>query len=344
MKHLKNILIIFVVSIVITFVFDFASGGINSDIKELLLNILYGFLIGGTLSLTGFITRFIFNRADTHANPVKTYIFVLISIFLYISIDVFAINSVWFSLVHEYTIAKLFSSTGFILTNILTIFIGIIIFFIIFSKSYMTQFVIKEKEAQKSKNEAIKFQYKALQTQVNPHFLFNSLNTLSSMISIEPQKAEDFVNHLSKLYRYVLENKENELVDISEEILFIKNYIVLQKYRFENNIIFDIEKSVNNIDGQIIPMSLQLLVENAIKHNIISDNKKLNITITIDENNFICVINNIQLKEAGADSFNIGIKNIEERYSFITEQRCVIENDNNNFKVKLPIIGSAEKL
>jgi len=338
MKHLKNILIILVVSIVITFVFDFASGGINSNIKGLLLNILYGFLIGGSLSLTGFITRFIFNRTDSQANPVKTYVFVLISIFLYISIDVFAINSVWFSIVHEYTIAKLFSSTGFILTNILTIFIGIIIFFIIFSKSYMTQFITKEKEAQNSKNEAVKFQYKALQAQVNPHFLFNSLNTLSSMITIEPQKAEDFVNHLSKLYRYVLDNKDNELVNITEEILYIKNYVVLQKYRFENNIIFEIEESVNSIYGKIIPMSLQLLVENAIKHNIVSDEKKLNIKITIDENNFICVINNIQLKEAGADSFNIGIKNIEERYSFITEHKCIIENNGESFMVKLPII------
>ena len=338
MKHLKNILIIFVISIIITFVFDYAFGGINSNIKGLLLNILYGFLIGGSLSLTGVITRFIIKKINIHANPVKTYVILLISIFVYIIIDVFAINSIWYSVTQGAEIKELYANNWFLLSNFITILIGLVIFFIILSKSYITQLIKTEKEVQAAKTEAVNFKYKTLQSQVNPHFLFNSLNTLSSMISIEPQKAEDFVNHLSKLYRYVLDNKEKELIQISDEVSFIKNYIVLQKYRFENNIIFEIEESVNNIDGQIIPMSLQLLVENAIKHNIVSDDKKLNIKITIDENNFICVINNIQLKEAGADSFNIGIKNIEERYSFITEQKCIIENNGESFMVKLPII------
>ena len=338
MKHLKNILIIFAISVAITFIFDFAFGEINSDIKGLLLNILYGFIIGGSLSLSGVVARFVVKKLDIQANPVKTYVILLISIFLYITIDVFAINSIWYNITQGYSFSEIFASTGFLLTNLLIILIGLVIFFIILSKTYITNLIATEKENQKAKSEAIKFQYKALQAQVNPHFLFNSLNTLSSMISIEPQKAEDFVNHLSKLYRYVLDNKDKELVNIGDEILFINNYIVLQKYRFEDNIIFDVEDSIKNIDGQIIPMSLQLLVENAIKHNIISDEQKLNIKISHNNDDYICVVNNINLKETGADSFKIGLENIKERYSFITDRKCILEENNGNFIVKLPIV------
>jgi sensor histidine kinase YesM len=339
MKHLKNVLIIFVVSIIITFIFDFTLSSDSPNIKGILLNILYGVTIGGTLSLTGFITRLIIKKIGFGDNPIKTYVILLILVFLYITIDVLAINLTWFSITQDYKIIDIITNTGFILTNLLTIFIGIIIFFIILSKSYITQLIKKEKDEQKAKNEVIKFQYKALQSQVNPHFLFNSLNTLSSMISIEPEKAEDFVNHLSKLYRYILENKDSELININDEILFIDNYIVLQKYRFSNNIIFEIDESVKNINGKIVPMSLQLLVENAIKHNIISEENKLKINITKDDENYICIINNINIKESGNDSFNIGIENIEKRYSYVSDKKCIFENNGKEYKVKIPIIN-----
>ena len=338
MKHLKNILIIFAISVVITFIFDFTFGGINSNIKGLLLNILYGALIGGSLSLSGVVARLVTKKMDIKQNPVKTYVVLLISIFLYITIDVFAINSIWYNVTQDYSFVQIFASTGFWISNLLIILIGLVIFFIILSKTYIANLIATEKESQSAKNEALKFQYKALQAQVNPHFLFNSLNTLSSMISIEPVKAEDFVNHLSKLYRYVLDNKDKELINISDEILFINNYIVLQKYRFEDNIIFEAEESIKSIDGQIIPMSLQLLVENAIKHNIISDEHKLKINISYDKDNYICVVNNINHKDTGADSFKIGLKNIEERYSFITDRKCIFEENNGSFVVKLPIV------
>ena len=338
MKHLKNIAIIFIISILITFIFDFSFGGVNTNLKSFLLNALYGLLIGGTLSLSGFVTRLIYKILDVKKNPVKSYVILLIGVFLYIIIDVFAINTIWYTLTQNHKVVELYSNTGFILTSILTILIGIVIFFILLSKSYIKQLIASEKEAQKAKTEALNFKYKTLQSQVNPHFLFNSLTTLSSMISIEPDKAEDFTNHLSKLYRYVLENKDIELIDIVDELMFIENYIVLQKYRFDNNIIFEIDDDVKKIKGQIIPMSLQLLVENAIKHNIVSEEHKLNIKIMHDKDNYICVTNNIKLKESGKDSFNIGLKNIEERYSFVTDNKCEFINDGAIFKVRIPIL------
>ena len=338
MKHLKNLAIIFVISIVITLIFDYSFGGISSDITALLLNMLYGLIIGGSLSLSGFVTRLIYKVIDIKKNPIKSFVILLVGVFAFIIIDVFAINTIWYVLTQNHEIAELYSNTGFIISSILTILIGIVIFFILLSRAYITRLIKSEEEAQKAKTEALDFKYKTLQSQVNPHFLFNSLNTLSSMISIEPEKAEDFTNHLSKLYRYVLENKDSELVSITDEVLFIENYIVLQKYRFDNNIIFEIDDDIKTLKGQIIPMSLQLLVENAIKHNIVSEQHKLNIKVTHDADNYICVINNIKFKESGKDSFNIGLKNIEDRYSFITDKKCEFTDDGKQFKVRIPIV------
>ncbi len=336
-KYIKNIIIVFVISIVITFIFDFAFGGTLSSLPELLLNILYGALIGGSLSLSGFVSRLVLKNSDISKNPIKTYTLLLITVSIFIITDVFTINSLWFYFTQNLSLAYIFTNTGFLLTSIITIFIGLTIFFIILSKNYVTKLNDANNEVSRIKQEADKSKFETLKSQINPHFLFNSLNTLSSLIYIDANKADEFTGMLSKIYRYILDHQDNELTTVNDEIEFINKYIYLQKIRFDNNFEVQIDDYSKHKDMMIVPLSLQILLENVFKHNIISDNIKIKISINFEQN-YIIIENNKVPKKDEQISHNVGINNIINRYKLICDKECIIENTDNIFKVKLPLI------
>ena len=180
-------------------------------------------------------------------------------------------------------------------------------------------------------------QFESLKNQIDPHFLFNSLNVLSSLIEENPENAQRFTTSLSKIYRYVLEQKDKELVSVAEELAFAKTYMNLLKMRFENSITYDIPSDFDNIDAKVVPLSLQLLLENTIKHNVVSEQKPLHIKIYI-ENNYLIVENNLQKKEVLQDRRGVGLQNIVNRYGLISERKMIIEENENYFKVKIPIL------
>ena len=180
-------------------------------------------------------------------------------------------------------------------------------------------------------------QFESLKNQIDPHFLFNSLNVLSSLIEENPDNAQRFTTSLSKIYRYVLEQKDKELVSVSEELTFAKTYMNLLKMRFENSITYDIPTDFNNEDAKVVPLSLQLLLENTIKHNVVSEQKPLHIKIYI-ENNYLIVENNLQKKEVLQDRRGVGLQNIVNRYGLISERKMLIEESTTFFKVKIPIL------
>ena len=180
-------------------------------------------------------------------------------------------------------------------------------------------------------------QFESLKNQIDPHFLFNSLNVLSSLIEENPDNAQRFTTSLSKIYRYVLEQKDKELVSVSEELTFAKTYMNLLKMRFENSITYDIPTDFNNEDAKVVPLSLQLLLENTIKHNVVSEQKPLYIKIYI-ENNYLIVENNLQKKEVLQDRRGVGLQNIVNRYGLISERKMLIEESATFFKVKIPIL------
>ena len=180
-------------------------------------------------------------------------------------------------------------------------------------------------------------QFESLKNQIDPHFLFNSLNVLSSLIEENPDNAQRFTTSLSKIYRYVLEQKDKELVSVSEELTFAKTYMNLLKMRFENSITYDIPTDFNNEDAKVVPLSLQLLLENTIKHNVVSEQKPLHIKIYI-ENNYLIVENNLQKKEVLQDRRGVGLQNIVNRYGLISERKMLIEESATFFKVKIPIL------
>jgi LytS/YehU family sensor histidine kinase len=196
-----------------------------------------------------------------------------------------------------------------------------------------------EKELLKREN--IESQLEGLRSQVNPHFLFNSLNTLAYIIPQDPDRAVKFVQQLSKVYRYILEIREKKLISLREELKFLDSYIFLIKERFGENLQVDISIPKSIYEENIIPLSMQMLFENAIKHNIISSSKPLTIEVFLQDGK-IRVRNNLQKKKQSMPSTQVGLQNIRNRYAFFTDQRVEVKEDDHTFSVGLPLIHSPE--
>lgn len=180
--------------------------------------------------------------------------------------------------------------------------------------------------------------FETLKNQLDPHFLFNSLNVLSSLIEENPKKAQEFTVALSKIYRYVLDQKDKNLISVEEELNFAKLYVSLLKMRFEDAIIINFKKDADMNDFRIVPLSLQLLLENAIKHNIISDQKPLQIDI-YKQGNYLTVQNSYQKKQTFEKSTGIGLQNIMQRYNLVSNLNIDIQQTEKLYIVKLPLIS-----
>jgi len=191
----------------------------------------------------------------------------------------------------------------------------------------------KTKETEKKH---IEYQLQALKNQTNPHFLFNNLNVLSQLIYEDTAMAEDFIGRFSDVYRYLLEQKEDNLVPIETELEFIESYIFLIQIRHSDNIRFEIDKK--ELTGFLIaPITLQMLIENAIKHNEISVKYPLNIEISI-QGQYLVVENNVRPKSTVGYSSGVGMENIMSRYKLLSDQDVIVEESADNFRVLLPKI------
>ena len=223
--------------------------------------------------------------------------------------------------------------SNYIISIIITFVVTLAIHAIYFYKAYQEN---KVKE-QKIIAGTASAQFESLKNQIDPHFLFNSLNVLSSLIEENPESAQKFTTSLSKVYRYVLEQKDKELVSVAEELKFAKTYMNLLKMRFENSITFEIPEGFDNEEAKVVPLSLQLLLENCIKHNVVSEAKPLHVKITI-ENNQLVVTNNLQKKEVLSDRKGVGLQNIVNRYAILTKRTVLVEENEQEFKIFLPIL------
>lgn len=208
-----------------------------------------------------------------------------------------------------------------------------IYFFVLLKKS------IREEE--QAKQTIIQAELDTLRNQAQPHFFFNTLNTLRDIIDQSPKEdAKQFVNKLSDIYRFLLESGNTHLISLKAELKFAKAYIHVQSERFGENLKlnWNIPKTIE--DRMIAPMSLQLLLENAIKHNIISRAKPLDINVNIADD-FLVVTNKIQKKSTQLSSTKMGLKNIEKRYALISDRSVEIVNDGNQFTVSLPLLKAS---
>ncbi len=192
-------------------------------------------------------------------------------------------------------------------------------------------------EKERLQKENIQSQLEILKNQVKPHFLFNSLNTLASIIPDEPEMAVDYVQKLSKVYRYILEIKDKKLIPVEEELACIKAYLFMLKIRFGENLQVNIQEDNLDLDSHVVPLSLQLLIENAVKHNVISSKRPLHIAI-FQENNRLKVRNNLQKKDQQMLSTGTGLNNIRSRYEILSKQDIEVLENKEYFVVSLPLI------
>lgn len=224
------------------------------------------------------------------------------------------------------------------LTIALFIFVGIVIMNIVdFGIILLRQRRDTLAEAEKYKKESAEFEFEMLQAQINPHFLFNSLNTLSSLVYEDADRSAEFIRKLSDVYRHVLDSRHKELIDIREELSFIESYIFLLELRFEKKLKVEIQIADNLLERKIAPLTLQLLIENAVKHNVVSSKKPLEVKIFSD-NKFIIVENSMQEKAITERGNGMGLRNINSRYNSLCGEKIIISDADNIFTVKIPII------
>ncbi|MCO6475449.1 MAG: histidine kinase [Phaeodactylibacter sp.] len=192
-------------------------------------------------------------------------------------------------------------------------------------------------EAEKLRRENVESQLEGLKSQVNPHFLFNSLNTLTYIIPEDPDKAVHFVQKLSKVYRYILEIRDKKLISLQEELNFLHAYLFLVQERFGDNLKANLRVPEEAMNLQLVPLSLQILFENAVKHNIISEEHPLQIELWV-ENERLIVRNNLQRKRQAMPSTRLGLQNIKNRYTFFSEEKVDVIETKDHFTVSLPLI------
>ena len=187
--------------------------------------------------------------------------------------------------------------------------------------------------------ETAQARFEALRNQVNPHFLFNSLNVLSALVYKDADTANSYIEQLSKVYRYLLRSQSSDLVTVEEEMAFLEAYVFLLKIRFGDSLVIENALDLKVRAYHIAPATLQMLIENAIKHNIISKSDPLTITVR-QEGDYIVVENNIQLKPVNPVSTSTGLENIRQRYNFLSGKEALIVHSNGKYTVKIPMIES----
>ena len=226
-------------------------------------------------------------------------------------------------------------------TNVyLALAIGIV-FASMFSMSliimrFTEKWIFHQKEIDHLKQEKLKMDYNSLQDQLNPHFLFNNLSALKSLIIYDQNAAVDFTENFTDVYRYVLQSKNKMVILVKDELEFIKAYIDLHQVRLGNGLKVNIDIHEDDMAFEIAPLTLQLLIENAIKHNITSKDSPLKIDVRI-KNDYLIVENNNQKKETSY-STHTGLSNLRKRYEILTEREIVIHEDQNIFRANIPLL------
>ncbi|MDE5789746.1 MAG: histidine kinase [Muribaculaceae bacterium] len=203
---------------------------------------------------------------------------------------------------------------------------------------YFTMLLKSRDETEAAQRQALQYQYDALKAQINPHFLFNSLNLLYSLVSIDNEKSKVFIRELARMYRYVMAYQNKELVELSEELGFLESYVSVLEIRYNNKFKVTINGEAPQ-NTYVVPFSMQLLIENVTKHNVISSRFPMNVTVKIDETG-VTVSNPIQLRPADSAG-NIGIRYLSKLYAL--HGKCFhVDNDNVTFTAYVPLIKNSE--
>jgi hypothetical protein len=337
-KSVKNIIITFIIGCIIFVIGNLLSGGFDfNSASEALIDFtfyqLYSFALGySNMYFFDYMDRRNWKKNDT----LKRIVLGILGSTIITLIGLFILRALTAIVYTDKTFVEFISNEKFRNYQFglwITLTIVIIFHFIYFYNKYQ-QNKIKEQKVIAGTASA---KFDALKNQLDPHFLFNSLNVLTSLIEENPDSAQKFTTSLSKVYRYVLEQKNKELVTVDEELQFAKTYMSLLKMRFEDSIVFTMPEKALNPESKVVPLALQLLLENAVKHNMVTSNKPLHINIYEDQDSLV-VENNLQPKQIVKKSSGVGLSNIMQRYDLLTNKKVHINKESTRFAVAIPML------
>lgn len=302
------------------------------------------FLIVGSVNSIGwimmwmgnvYINCFLDEQISWTKFPLKRFIAGFIAVVIYTPLVILLLTA---------SVKALFDIGSGSISNVIfsSFLITIVISLFMSGRSFLFNWRQAAINAERLERENISAKYENLKSQVNPHFLFNSLNALTNLVYEDQDKAAKFIKQLSEVYRYVLDTREQEVVPLEEELKFLRSYLFLQQIRFGGKLKVDI--NLNGTTSMIAPLALQMLVENAIKHNVISEETPLLIRI-YREDDFIVVENTLQPRQAtNYHSPGVGLENIRKRYEFLRgELRVQVNKGQDDFTVKLPVIAMTDQ-
>ena len=296
-------------------------------------NVVFSFISWMTLwAVNSELNEFLSRRISWVKFPIKRLLAGIVGTILFTIIAILILIRLW-----EFIWDVRFDNYSEIVVNSLIITFFISLFF--HGRGFLIEWRRSAVEAERYQKESMNATYESLKNQVNPHFLFNSLNALTNLVYEDQDKAANFIKQLSEVYRYVLDTRDKEVVPLEEELKFLKSYAYLQQIRFGDKLA--IELSLNGLKTMVAPLALQMLIENAVKHNEVSEDNPLRIKV-YNEGDFIVVENNLQKKSSlGESSSGVGLENINKRYQFLSNEKVKIVESENKFLVKLPVIPLA---
>jgi sensor histidine kinase YesM len=331
-RRLKEYGSVFVLSIVGSIILTyFTCTSCGGDFSKFTLTSLFSAIMWAVLWIgNGELASFLSSRFSWVKMPITRLWTGLASTVIFTTLAALGLLKLW-----EYSRNIHFNDyTDFVVISLMiTFFISLIMH----GREFLLQWRKSAVDAERYQKESMTATYESLKNQVNPHFLFNSLNALTNLVYEDQDKAAKFIKQLSEVYRYVLETRDMELVPIGDELRFLESYIYLQHIRFGEKLIID--NALSPGQSIVAPLALQMLVENAVKHNEISHDKPLTIRLYSDRQ-FLIVENTLQRKNSsGEESSGLGLDNIVKRYKFLSNQPVQIKEGADLFVVKIPIIN-----
>jgi two-component system LytT family sensor kinase len=306
------------------------------SVRTFLGNCMFSIAIGYP-SMKGmlFITKVLERKLPWLKQPIKRLIYQVLALFGYSSLIIFLGLSVWLMLAQDIGYRSIMGIVAPSL-KVVYFFMFLTLLFgnaVLFFKNWK-EAAIQQEELKRAH---LALQYQSLKDQVRPHFLFNSLSSLATLINTDADKATHFVNKLADVYRYVLEQREVELVPLKEELKFLEDYIYLQKIRFGESL--EVEYSLDlDQSRMVIPLSLQMLVENAIKHNEVSGEHPLQIEILSTEQGHVIVRNKLRKIKLTEKSPGMGLENLRKQVAFFSNDSLLVQEEAESFIVRIPTI------
>ena len=307
------------------------------DIEDGWRSIFYSFLLTIVLwNGNGILSEWLDRKISWVEKPIVRAVVGIIGMVVYSVIALGLVGAFFYLVLFKASVDWFFSKalpelliSGLVITSIISL--------ILYSRAFLQHWRQAELIATRLQKEKYASQYRSLKNQLNPHFLFNSLNTLSALVYKDPDASAKFIKQLSQIYRYVLEYSEKEIVPLSKELEFIEDYLELLSIRFGNNLRYE-QSIIPEMDEYIAPLTLQLLVENAIKHNIVSSDQPL-LLVVKREDDMIIIQNRFQPKSQVQESTGIGLKNIQLRYEQLSDKAVEVLSNESFFTVKVPVLS-----